>query len=296
MNDLNIKQVFFREIMVYRPILMRALAGVLGEMETENVFRRLEALEASGAFVEDPEAMRRLGGIFVGKEEDLGFYVLTILDKGAQIHVKEDGRIQPANLRLETRPVFLYWDEAIKHCASRLSAYELPVYFTPWLHEFCHFLCYCLQDRPMMAATSLLTSALGRRGVPIKSLQDLTATRENGPDSFEWKLGVSLAQLAGINESLAVWWEVQLLRGMEFDLGNYLEVKVDKSLNARQLLDWGSEKTLAYIRNWDRAGYYQEPFTRAFVDSFRNITFPDGHFKIPHLWPPQNPPPVKEFV
>jgi hypothetical protein len=23
---------------------------------------------------------------------------------------------------------------------------------------------------------------------------------------------------------------------------------------------------------------------------------PDGHFKIPHLWPPQNPPPVKVAV
>ena len=58
---------------------------------------------------------------------------------------------------------------------------------------------------------------------------------------------------------------------------------MEKSLNARQLLDWGSEKTLEYIRNWDRTGYYQDTFTRAFVDSFRNMTFDRWGFLGPDL-------------
>ena len=273
MANQELKEVFFREIMVYRPILMRALAGILGEMEARSVFRRLEAIEASGAFVEDPEAMRRLGGFFVGKEEDLGFYVLTILEKGVQIQVREDGQIQPSNLTMETRPLFLYWDEAIEHCASRLSAYELPKYFAPWLHEFCHFLCYCLQERPMMAATSLLTSALGQKEVQLRSLQDLSTIQDKDRNSFEWKLGASLVQLANVNEAMAIWWEDRLLSSMEFELGKYLEAKVEKNLNARQLLDWGRKKTLEYIRNWDKAGYYQDSFTRAFVGSFQNMKF-----------------------
>ena len=165
MTNQKLREVFFQEVMAYRPILMRALAGILGEMEAKGVLRRLEAMEASGAFVEDPEEMRRLGGFFVGEEEeDLGFYVHTILEKDVRIQVRDDGQIQPSKLTMETRPLFLYRDEAIEHCASRLSGYELPEYFTPWLHEFCHFLCYCLQERSMMAATSLLTSALGQRG------------------------------------------------------------------------------------------------------------------------------------
>ena len=72
---------------------------------------------------------------------------------------------------------------------------------------------------------------------------------------------------------MAIWWEDRLLNGMEFELGKYLETKVEKNLNARQLLDWGRKKTLEYIRNWDREGYYQERFTRAFVGSFQNIKF-----------------------
>ncbi len=96
MTNQKLREVFFQEIMAYRPILMRALAGILGEMEAKSVFRRLEAMEASGAFVEDPEEMRRLGGFFVGEEEkDLGFYVLTILEEDVQIQVKDDGQIQP---------------------------------------------------------------------------------------------------------------------------------------------------------------------------------------------------------
>ena len=273
MTNQKLKEVFFQEIMAYRPMLMRALAGILGEMEAKSVFRRLEAMEVSGAFVEDPEAMRRLGGFFVGKEEDLGFYVLTILEKGVHIQVRDDGQIQPPKLTMETRPLFLYWDEAIEHCASRLTAYELPKYFAPWLHEFCHFLCYCLQERPMMAATSLLTSALGQRGVQLRSLQDLSTIQDKAPNSFEWKLGTSLVQLANVNEAMAIWWEDRLLTGMEFELGKYLEAKVEKNLNARQLLDWGRKKTLGYIRNWDRAEYYQDGFTRAFVGSFQNMKF-----------------------
>lgn len=122
MTNQKLREVFFQEVMAYRPILRRALAGILGEMAPKNVFRRLEAMEASGAFVEDPEEMRRLGGFFVGEEEeDLGFYVLTILEKDVQIQVKDDGQIQPPKLTMETRPLFLYRDEAIEHSASRLS-------------------------------------------------------------------------------------------------------------------------------------------------------------------------------
>ena len=33
-----------------------------------------------------------------------------------------------------------------------------------------------------------------------------------------------------------------------------------------------------------------------FVSCSDDNADPDGHFKIPHLWPPQNPPPVKVAV
>ncbi len=52
MTNQKLREVFLQEIMAYRPILMRALAGIPGEMEVKNVFRRLDAMEASGAFVE----------------------------------------------------------------------------------------------------------------------------------------------------------------------------------------------------------------------------------------------------
>ena len=271
MTNQKLKEVFLQEIMVYRPILMRALAKILGEMEAKSVFRRLAAMEASGAFVKDPEAMRRLGAFFVGEEEDLGFYVLSMHKKDVQIQVRDDGQIEPPKLTLETRPVFLYWDEAIKHCASRLSAYELPKYFAPWLHEFCHFLCYCLQARPMMAATSLLTSALGQRGVRLESLQGLNTIQDKERGSSLWKLAASLVQLTGTNEAMAIWWEIRLLRGMEFEPGDYLKSKVENNPYARQMLDLETNKVLEYIRNWGQKRYYHEQFTRDFVGSFQNV-------------------------
>ena len=271
MANQKVKESFLREIMVYRPILLRALAGILGEMEAKNVFHRLESMEATGAFVEDPEVMRRLGAFFVGEEEDLGFYVLSMHEKDVQIKVKDNGRIEPSGLTLETRPVFLYWEKAIQHCASRLSAYELPAYFTPWIHEFSHFLCYCLQDRPMMAATSLLASALNQRGIPLRSLQSLSAIQNKDQNSSEWKFGKSLVQLAGINEAMAIWLEENLLSAMEFEMGDYLALKKKNNPYVAQLERLPQIEVLEYISQWENLRYYQEPITKNFLGSFSKI-------------------------
>ena len=45
MTNQKLKEVFFQEIMAYRPILIRALAGILGEMEAKSVFRPFEGGE-----------------------------------------------------------------------------------------------------------------------------------------------------------------------------------------------------------------------------------------------------------
>ena len=93
-------------MMAYRPSLMRALAGILGEDgAAKEVFRRLLEMEASGAFIEDPKPMEELGAFFVGDPEDLGIYVRTVLEKDIQIRVRDSGRIEPPGLAVETRPI-----------------------------------------------------------------------------------------------------------------------------------------------------------------------------------------------
>ena len=271
MNKPGLKEMFFQEIMAYRPALMRALVGILGEVEAKSVLRRLLEMEASGGFVDDPKPMRELGAFFVGEAEDLGFYVLMTFEKDIELQVRDSGRIEPPGLTVETRPVFLYWDEAIAHCASRLAAYELPKYFVPWLHEFSHFLCYCHQERPLMAAISMLTSALNNRGYPIGSLRDLDHIREGEKDSPVWQMARTLVQLVAVNEAMAVWWEDRLLRGMEFDVGDYIDSRRANNPYIAQLEAGGEKASLNYISNWHDLRYYREPFTRTFLESFGKI-------------------------
>jgi hypothetical protein len=156
---------FFREVMAYRPMLIRAVEGILGQRETREVFLRLRDLEASGGYIGDPGILHEIGAFLTGERYDLGFYVMTLLDKGAVLTVRESGLVAPLGVRIETRPIFLFWDEAIERCATRVRSFGLdPAYFVPWLHEFGHFLCYSLQERPMAAGIAILCTALKKRG------------------------------------------------------------------------------------------------------------------------------------
>ena len=272
MTETTTKELFWREVMAYRPMLMRAVAGILGEAEAKEVFRRLVRMEAVGAYLGDPKILDEFGAFLRGEGEDLGFYVLTLLDKGTTLKVRDSGLIMPLGSNIATRPFFFCWDEAIERCAARVSAYGLEQhYFYPWLHEFGHFLCYCLQERPLMAGIAILCSALKDRGYPIQVLREVEVTLDRQGDNTLGGLGRTLAQMAALNEAMAVWWEGQLLREMVLKAEDYLTAKVANNPYIGRLEAGGREESLEYIRHWDRAVYHPDPFSRAFAGSFRNM-------------------------
>lgn len=55
------RDAFFREVMAYRPMLRRAVAGILGEAEATEVFRRLAEMEAVGAYLGDAKVLEDMG-------------------------------------------------------------------------------------------------------------------------------------------------------------------------------------------------------------------------------------------
>jgi len=118
MTETTTKELFWREVMAYRPMLMRAVAGILGEAEAKEVFRRLVRMEAVGAYLGDPKILDEFGAFLRGEGEDLGFYVLTLLDKGTTLKVRDSGLIMPLGSNIATRPFFFCWDEAIERCAG----------------------------------------------------------------------------------------------------------------------------------------------------------------------------------
>ena len=129
-----------------------------------------------------------------------------------------------------------------------------------------------------MAATSLLASALNQRGIPLRSLQSLSAIQGKDQNFSEWKFGQSLVQLAGINEAMAIWWEENLLSAMEFEMGDYLALKKKNNPYVAQLERLPQIEVLEYISQWENLRYYREPTTKNFLGSFSKIVIDKWSF------------------
>jgi hypothetical protein len=274
------RDAFFREVMAYRPMLRRAVAGILGEAEAEEVFRRLAEMEAVGAYLGDAKVLEDLGAFLKEDGDRLGFYVFTLLDKGTALTVRDSGLIMPLGTHIETRPYFFCGDEAVERSAARVSSYGLEQrYFFPWLAEFGHFLCYCLQERPLMAGLAVLSHALANRGYPIRLLREVEATLNQQGDKTVEEMGRTLGQLTLLNKAMALWWEGELLREMVLlKAGDYLRDKRSNNPYIGQLEAAGREGCLKHIRHWDRAAYHPEPFSRAFAGSFINMNMDRWRF------------------
>ncbi len=263
---------FFREVMAYRPMLRRALGAILGYAQAEEVFHRLAEAEAVGANMKDPGILEALGAFLRGGEEDLGFYVFTVMKKGTVLTVGESGLVTPLGTHMETRPYFFIGDETVDRCASRVSSYGLEQrYFFPWLHEFAHFLCYCLQKQPLMAGLAVLSSALAHRGYPIRQLDQVEPTLHQHKDKSVEEMGRTLGLLTLLNEAMALWWEGELLDEMVLKAGDYLTDRAAKNPYVGELKALARAECLHRIRHWDRAVYHPDPFSRTFSGSFRNM-------------------------
>jgi len=274
----DLLETFIHEVLVYREPLSLALKETLGDQDSRNVMKDLTALEEKGGYISDPEVARQLGAFFVGREEDLGFYVLSSYDSQIRLEIKENGEINHAMLKLFSRPIFLYWPKAIAHKSSELKELALPPYFTPWVHEFGHFLCYCLQKKPIMVAMNILVGSISQSGYVFKNMRDLLRLSQENVSPLIWESARLLVQWSAINEAMAVWWEDHLLKAMGFDATVYVDRKKDGNPYLAQLEVFNKAKVIEYMQNWCSPDYYPETFTINFLHSFSRMTIDKWSF------------------
>lgn len=274
----DLLKAFIHEVLVYRESVKLALEEIIGRGESQRVISYLEKLEAKGAYISDPEDARRLGAFFVGREEDLGFYVFSSYDSHIELGLKENGEITHPEVTLISRPIFLYWPKAIAYKYTELRGSSLPPYFTPWVHEFGHFICYCLQERPIMVAMNILVGALRQEGHKLRNSADLLLLSKEQVCPYVWETARLLVQWSAINEAMAVWWEDHLLKAMEFNADDYVARKKDGNCYVGQLESCTKEKAIDYIRNWHSPVYYPEAFTKAFLKSLSKMTIDKWSF------------------
>lgn len=267
----NLIEGFLQEIVNYRKLLKLALKEILGTKKSQDALDHLEDLEEKGCYISDPEIARKMGSFFVGREEDLGFYVFSYHDPNIKIEVKDNGVMSHLIGTISSRPVFLYWPKAITNKSLERKGQSLPPYFTPWIHEFGHFLCYWLQDYPIMIAMNILVGSLSQNGHPIRKSEDLLHLTPENVSRHVWELVRLLVQWSSLNEAMAMWWEDHLLRLMGFNVEAYMAPKKEDNPFVVQLETCNREKAIDYIQNWHKPQYYLESFTKAFLNSFSKV-------------------------
>lgn len=262
---------FFQEVALYREPLALAMKKVLGDEDAQQALTFYRRLELTGAYTGNFELMKKFGAFFVSDKDDLGFYVITSHDGGTSYTIEKQGLVVTGKALFYARPVFYFTTEAVRKSSGQVPSDRLPRFFTSWLHEFGHFLCYWLQEHPLMVATSIITGLLEQSGFRLNCLEDLSAIPPHDAAGILYKLARLQVLLVSVNEAMAVWLEERLLTAMAFDVGDYLEPKKVNNPYIVQLKQLSTKAGLDYVRIWHNPEYYEDLFTKNFVKSFEKI-------------------------
>ena len=266
-NEKQLLDSFLHELAIYQKPLQLALEKILDNNQTQDIFFYFDALNSSGSFIHDPSIAQKLGVFFIGQEEDLGFYVLNTFDSKVSLDINARGQLMFSETVFYSRPFFLYWPKAIANVSSKIDKDQLPVYFTPWVHEFGHFLCYCVQEFPIMVAINILVECLKKRGIVLEHLNSFDRLSEKDTDPLTWQVARLIIQLSAINEAMAIWWEEQLLAAMNFNISDYISPKKLNNPYMEQLDASSTRNALNYIETWHSPRYYPESFTKTLLES-----------------------------
>ena len=94
---------------------------------------------------------------------------------------------------------------------------SLPVYLTPWLHEYCHFIGYCLQKRPVGAAYEILYSELLKDNHEGLSVRDIKKIMDTKKDEMSAKVAETIFYLHRLDEGMANFLQELLLEELGFN-------------------------------------------------------------------------------
>lgn len=269
-DDKGLVDAFFEEVSHYQNDFTESCKRILGERRFEEVEELRKKLKGSGSYITEPDKFEDLQGLYFRDEHDLRFEALTAREGAEGFKVRENGEIISCD-EVSCRPFFFFGPEAIRKQAELLRDTKLPPYFTPWLHEYCHFICYCLQKHPIIVASNVLFAELRKHGFKVSYLPaflDEIKSKE-APEVVEMAdmfLGLGL-----IHEAQAVFLEGLFLKELGFDVGEYIDHKKEANPYCKALEKKGKEGMLCYIEDWHHPRNYSTSFMKMFLKSFQKI-------------------------
>src|SRR4030042_5977357 len=147
---------FFKEVEEYRAALDQAYTNVLRKKKAAKVLELDGYLLSPDLYFFKSSSLRDYTAYGFAAKENLLFYVVISLEEEDKFKIGSTGEIEGDLGILKTSPCFLFSRGIIKKPPGDLKTTSLPPYLTLWIHEYSHFMGYCLQKRPVAAAISIL--------------------------------------------------------------------------------------------------------------------------------------------
>ena len=269
-DDKGLVDAFFDEAAFYQGAFTESCRKLLGERWFEEVEKFREKLNEFGSHIAEPGKLGNLQGLSFSDEQDLRFEVLTEWEGAGEFKVRENGEIISCD-EVYCRPYFFFGPGAIRKQAELLRDTKLPPYFTPWLHEYCHFICYSLQKYPIIVASNVLVAELKKHGFTGSYLPAFLDELKRKDNPVALEMAEAYLALGLINEAQAVFLEEVFLKELGFDPKGYIDLKKEFNPYCEALEKRGKEGMLRYIREWHRQEYYGTGFVKTFLRCFQKI-------------------------
>ena len=262
---------FFEEVAQYKQALTQSYAKILGKERAEKVAKLDKSLLSPDSYLFKSAQLEEFipGGF--SEEENLLFYVGMDLGKNDEFEIGSTGHIEGHSRMLSTFPLFFLSPKMIKEHARELKNTSMPVYFTTWLHEYCHFIGYCLQKRPVGAAYAILYAELLRdshEGLSVRDMKKIMVTKK---DEMSAKVAETISYLHRLDEGMANFLQELLLQELGFNPGNYFVELMQENPFYPYFKKWGRKRYVEYLVDWNNAKLRAPRFMKNFLKSLNGI-------------------------
>jgi hypothetical protein len=260
---------FFKEVEEYRTALGQAYTNVLGKKNADKVLELDGYLLSPDSYLFKTSSLRGYTACGFSGRENLLFYVMISPEELDEFKIDSAGKMEGNSKVLSTSPFFFFSPGIIKEHAKELKKASLPPYLPLWIHEYSHFIGYCLQKRPIAVAISILYYELSKASEKGLNHRDV-AKLINNQDEMMSEIAKTIIYLQGLDEDMANYLRELILGEMGFDMRDYSKV-IQGTFFYPYFKKWGKERFVEYIEDWNEANFAAPEFMKIFLKSLNKI-------------------------
>jgi len=264
---------FFKEIEEYRTALEQAYTNVLGKEKAEKVLELDRYLLSSDSYLFKTSSLRGYTAYGFSARENLLFYVMVSPEELDEFKIDSTGNIEGNSKVLRTSPFFFFSPVIIEEHAKELERVSLPPYLTLWIHEYSHFIGYCLQKKPIAVTISILYWELSKEREKWYKNKDVgeVAKLINNKDKMTSEIARTLIYLQSLDEDMTSFLEELILEEMGFKTEKYFSESMKNTLFYPYFKKWGKDRFIGYIEDWNNADFKAPEFMKTFIKSLDKI-------------------------